>query len=136
MGGEQLCGYVDVPASTASRIAACSTSISAAAQGKRARQVPTHLVEQEAVHLVQFAVARRADEDVMESGVRLEEGVDLVALRVRDHLLVEISEAGDVRLLEPGHGEADRERLERLAHLVGLDELIGRQLRDDGAAAG
>ena len=68
-------------------------------------------------------------------GVRAEERIDVRAVGEHDHLVDERLQPGELVGPEPRHGELDRERLQRLAQLVGREELLRRERGDDGAAA-
>ena len=57
--------------------------------------------------------------------------VDVGAVREHDHLVDERLQARQLIRAEPRHGEPDRERLQRLAHLVGREELLRRERGDD-----
>src|SRR5581483_279140 len=79
-------------------------------------------------------VAGRLDEVGVEGRVRLEEALDLAAVRELLHRGDELVEAGEVLRPEARRREPYGEHLERLAHLVGLEELLLRQRADDRAA--
>ena len=63
-----------------------------------------------------------------------EERVDVGAVCEHDHLVDERLQPRQLIRAEPRHGEPDRERLQRLAQLVGREELLRRERRDDRAA--
>ena len=77
---------------------------------------------------------RHPDEERVELRVQGEELVDPVAL---DGLGLALDQLVEVRQVLVGHqrdGEPDGERLQRLAHLVGLEELVVAERRDHRAA--
>ena len=65
----------------------------------------------------------------------VEEVVDPVAVDGLGLPLDQLVEVREVLVGQQRDGEADGERLERLAHLVGLEELLVAERRDDRAAA-
>jgi hypothetical protein len=86
------------------------------------------------VHLVQLVVPRAPDEGLVKGVVRVEEDMHLVVARRARHQLAELPEVGHLDVAHQRHGEPHSERLERLAHLVRVEELLTRQLRHHGAA--
>ena len=107
-----------------------------AAQRDGAHLVAAHLAEQPAHRLLQHRVARRLDEG----------GVEARRSRGRTHRRPQPSASTTISSTSAcsrasssapsrGHGELDREHLQRLAQLVGREELLRRERGDDGAAA-
>jgi hypothetical protein len=89
--------------------------------------VPVDLVADLPVELRQHPVARDLEEHPVEGGVRLEEALDVVAVGARAHLVDQPPELREVVGRQLRHREPDGHHLEGLAHLVGLEELLGRQ---------
>ncbi len=108
--------------------------VQAAAQGEGPCLEPADLALQPMVHLLQLLVPAQLAERLVELDVHREEVPDGVGLHVIGHLIDELAEAGQVGLCHSGDGEPDREDLERLANLVGVDELLRSQRADFGPA--
>ena len=106
-----------------------------AAQRQRAKPVAAELPEELPVELLQLPVARRLEQAAVEGDVRLEELGDLVPLGVPRHRLVQALQLLEVLFAEPWYGQPHGHHLERLAHLVQLEELLPRKRADDGAAS-
>ena len=104
-------------------------------QLERTEPVPVDLRAQVPVEIRQHPVAGRVEEDEVESGVRLEESLHVSGSAAGGHLVDRALQRSDVVGRELRHGEAHRHRLQRLAHLVRLDELVARQRAHDGASA-
>ena len=102
---------------------------------QRRQSITAHVARELSVHVLEGRVSRRPDEKLVELAVEREEVVDPVVVDGLGLPLHEMVQVRDVLVREERHGEADRERLERLAHLIGLEELPGAERRDDRAAA-
>ena len=97
--------------------------------------VAAHLPEQLLVELLELLVAGRLEQRRVERGVRLEEGGDVLPARRGIHPCVQRLElAPACSAVSARDGELDRHALDRLAHLVELEELRLRERGNNGAA--
>ena len=126
-------------ASIAARIARCSAADCSRPPRSSAELVhqPAHLGDQLGVHRLELArCPRRRTSRAVERAVDLEEArACRRAAAARSISVAHRVQLGLLLRAQARHRELDRQRLERLAHLVGVDEFLAREARDDRAAA-